>query len=64
MAQDDGAAKAAATYFEAWQARDFPRLRSVLADDVDFAGVLRSAATATRAARPGNRIRAARRHRR
>jgi hypothetical protein len=31
---------AAATYFEAWQARDFARLRSVLADDVDFAGPL------------------------
>jgi hypothetical protein len=34
------AAAAAATYFEAWQARDFARLRSVLADDVDFAGPL------------------------
>jgi ketosteroid isomerase-like protein len=31
---------AATTYFEAWQARDFARLRSVLADDVDFAGPL------------------------
>jgi ketosteroid isomerase-like protein len=30
----------AATYFDAWQARDFARLRSVLADDVDFAGPL------------------------
>ena len=30
----------AATYFDAWQARDFGRLRSVLADDVDFAGPL------------------------
>jgi ketosteroid isomerase-like protein len=30
----------AATYFDAWQARDFRRLRSVLADDVDFAGPL------------------------
>ena len=30
----------AATYFEAWRARDFARLRSVLADDVDFAGPL------------------------
>ena len=37
MTHDDGAARAA-TYFEAWQARDFARLRSVLADDVDFAG--------------------------
>ena len=34
------AAAAAATYFDAWQARDFTRLRSVLADDVDFAGPL------------------------
>jgi ketosteroid isomerase-like protein len=30
----------AATYFDAWQARDFTQLRSVLADDVDFAGPL------------------------
>ena len=30
----------AAIYFDAWQARDFSRLRSVLADDVDFAGPL------------------------
>ena len=28
----------AATYFDAWRARDFARLRSVLADGVDFAG--------------------------
>ena len=34
------AAAVAATYFDAWQARDFSRLRSVLADDVDFAGPL------------------------
>jgi hypothetical protein len=40
MANDDSATTAAATYFEAWQARDFVRLRSVLADDVDFAGPL------------------------
>jgi ketosteroid isomerase-like protein len=33
-------AAAAATYFEAWRDRDFERLRSVLADDVDFAGPL------------------------
>ena len=37
------AAAAAATYFDAWQARDFTRLRSVLADDVDFAGPLGTA---------------------
>ena len=30
----------AATYFDAWKARDFGRLRSVLDDDVDFAGPL------------------------
>lgn len=34
------AAAVAAVYFGAWQARDFGRLRSVLADDVDFAGPL------------------------
>src|SRR5438477_572297 len=34
------AAAVAATYFDAWKARDFGRLRSVLADDVDFAGPL------------------------
>ncbi len=28
----------AATYFDAWREQDFARLRSVLADDVDFAG--------------------------
>jgi ketosteroid isomerase-like protein len=37
---DDSAAEAAAGYFDAWQARDFARLRAVLADDVDFAGPL------------------------
>ena len=37
MAHDD-AAQAAATYFDAWLAGDFGRLRSVLADDVDFTG--------------------------
>ena len=30
----------AATSFDAWQANDFPRLRSVLADDVTFVGPL------------------------
>jgi ketosteroid isomerase-like protein len=38
MAHDDSAAEAAAIYFQAWLARDFARLRAVLADDVDFAG--------------------------
>jgi SnoaL-like domain len=33
----------ARTYFEAWQARDFDRLRSVLADDVTFRGPLGTA---------------------
>lgn len=32
----------AATYFEAWRDRDFGRLRSVLADDVEFTGPLAS----------------------
>ena len=40
MTHDDSAATAAATYFDAWLAKDFARLRSVLADDVDFAGPL------------------------
>lgn len=38
---NDNAAEAitaAATYFDAWRDRDFARLRSVLADDVDFDG--------------------------
>jgi len=30
----------ATTYFDAWRARDFARVRSVLADDVEFAGPL------------------------
>jgi hypothetical protein len=38
MTHDDSAARAAASYFEAWLARDFARLRTVLADDVDFPG--------------------------
>jgi hypothetical protein len=33
----------AATYFEAWKARDFARLRSVLADNATFRGPLGSA---------------------
>ena len=33
----------AATYFEAWKARDFARLRSVLADEVTFRGPLGTA---------------------
>lgn len=38
MTDDNSATRAAATYFDAWQARDFDRLRTVLADDVDFVG--------------------------
>ncbi|HEX8803140.1 MAG TPA: nuclear transport factor 2 family protein [Acidimicrobiales bacterium] len=37
-------AEAAATYFDAWRARDFDRLRTVLADEVTFAGPLGTAA--------------------
>jgi hypothetical protein len=40
VTHDDSAATAAAAYFDAWLAKDFARLRSVLADDVDFAGPL------------------------
>jgi hypothetical protein len=38
MTHDDSTTAAAATYFDAWLARDFARLSTVLADDVDFAG--------------------------
>ena len=38
MTHDDSTATAAATYFDAWRAGDFARLRSVLADDVTFDG--------------------------
>ena len=38
MTHDDSAATAAAIYFDAWRAGDFARLRTVLADDVDFVG--------------------------
>jgi hypothetical protein len=34
------AAKAAATYFDSWRAKDFEAFRSVLADDVVFDGPL------------------------
>lgn len=43
MTDDDNATIAAATYFDAWLARDFARLRTVLADDVDFAGPMGTA---------------------
>ena len=38
MTHDDSATAAAAAYFDAWLARDFARLGTVLADDVEFAG--------------------------
>jgi ketosteroid isomerase-like protein len=37
------AIEAATTYFDAWKAEDFDRLRSVLADDVTFAGPMGTA---------------------
>lgn len=36
-------AQVMATYFESWKAKDFDRLRSVLADDATFRGPLGSA---------------------
>jgi limonene-1,2-epoxide hydrolase len=33
----------ARTYFDSWRSRDFERIRTVLADDVSFRGVLGSA---------------------
>jgi ketosteroid isomerase-like protein len=38
MAED--AAKVAAAYFDAWKAKDFGALRSLLADDVEYQGPL------------------------
>ena len=35
---DNSAAAAMETYFSAWRAKDTERLRSVLADDIDFRG--------------------------
>jgi SnoaL-like domain len=40
------AADVAGTYFDAWQAGDFARLRSILADDVTFDGPLGHASNA------------------
>jgi hypothetical protein len=37
------AGELAAAYYESWQARDFDRLRSLLADDVTFQGPLGTA---------------------
>ena len=39
MAQED-AAKVATTYFEAWKVDDFHTMRSLVDDDVTFAGPL------------------------
>lgn len=41
--QTEATRTAATTYFDAWRARDFDRLRTVLAPDVDFVGVLGTA---------------------
>jgi ketosteroid isomerase-like protein len=46
MNQDEITRAAARTYFEAWKERDFDRLRSVLAPEVEFVGVLGSASGA------------------
>jgi hypothetical protein len=42
----DSTAEIAQTYFRAWQSHDFELLRSILADDVTFAGPLGQAADA------------------
>ncbi|MWV48137.1 nuclear transport factor 2 family protein [Rathayibacter sp. VKM Ac-2803] len=42
-AQRDATRDAATVYFDAWRDRDFDRLRTVLAPDVDFVGVLGTA---------------------
>lgn len=39
----EDARTAAATYFSSWKAKDFDRLRAVLADDATFRGPLGSA---------------------
>jgi hypothetical protein len=39
----DDLSKIARTYFASWQAKDFDRLRSLLADDVTFRGPMGSA---------------------
>jgi SnoaL-like domain len=42
-AQTEGAQEIAQTYFSAWRAQDFDRLRSVLADDATFRGPMGTA---------------------
>lgn len=46
MEQQQSTRNAATTYFDAWKERDFARLRSVLASDVEFVGVFGSASGA------------------
>ena len=41
--QTDQTRAAVTTYFDAWRERDFDRLRTVLAPDVEFAGVMGTA---------------------
>jgi SnoaL-like domain len=43
---DDAVSEIADTYFEAWQAGDFARLRSILADHATFDGPLGQASSA------------------
>lgn len=40
MNRTESTRRAATTYFDAWRDRDFDRLRTVLAPDVEFVGVL------------------------
>lgn len=42
----DGAARIAAAYFAHWKAKDFAALRTLLADDVEYAGPLARHASA------------------
>jgi hypothetical protein len=43
MDQTERTRLAATTYFDAWRTRDFDRLRTVLAPDVEFSGVMGTA---------------------
>ena len=43
MSTTEQTREAATTYFEAWRERDWDRLRSVLAPDVEFVGVMGTA---------------------
>lgn len=44
MELNEATRNAANIYFESWRERDFERLRTVLAPDVDFVGVMGTAA--------------------